>query len=139
MNSTQLDSQILSIACDNASKNDCMVSELENLLEDFPGNLNCIRCFLHVLSLIAKTTLKQFNIPHKKTGDTINELDWELQDLADRLELEEMQTRSERNDKDGKDDEEVDEGLVKELCQMADVDMEAELCLIQLLLVKVNY
>ena len=35
-----VDEQILSITCDNASNNDTMITELANLLNDFPGPAN---------------------------------------------------------------------------------------------------
>ena len=35
-----VDEQILSITCDNALNNDTMISELVNLLNDFPGPAN---------------------------------------------------------------------------------------------------
>ena len=36
--------KILSITCDNASNNDMMVTELVNLIEEFPGPANQTQC-----------------------------------------------------------------------------------------------
>ncbi|KAG1760280.1 hypothetical protein EDD22DRAFT_757666, partial [Suillus occidentalis] len=61
---------ILSVICDNASNNDTMVNELSDLLEDFPGETNRTRCFLHIINLVAKTLIRQFDVPKAK-ADTI--------------------------------------------------------------------
>ncbi|KAI0037894.1 hypothetical protein FA95DRAFT_1475131, partial [Auriscalpium vulgare] len=52
--------QILSITCDNASNNDTLIAELAVILESFPGDANRTRCFLHVVNLVAKQLLRQF-------------------------------------------------------------------------------
>ena len=61
--------QILSITCDNASANDAMIDHLAILLEAFPGSANCTRCFTHILNLVAKCILKQFDAPKKQKSD----------------------------------------------------------------------
>ncbi|KAF8583963.1 hypothetical protein K439DRAFT_1310968, partial [Ramaria rubella] len=53
--------KILSITCDNASANDKMVKELDHLIETFPREANCTCCFAHIINLIAKSLLKQFD------------------------------------------------------------------------------
>ncbi|TFK61912.1 hypothetical protein BDN72DRAFT_749645, partial [Pluteus cervinus] len=52
---------ILSITCDNATNNDAMIEELVNLLDNFPGPANQTRCFTHVLNLVVKSMIKQFD------------------------------------------------------------------------------
>ncbi|KAF8837320.1 hypothetical protein BDN67DRAFT_860211, partial [Paxillus ammoniavirescens] len=52
---------ILSITADNASSNDMMMVELEGLVAHFGGESARTRCFLHIVNLIAKSLLKQFN------------------------------------------------------------------------------
>ncbi|PIL31003.1 hypothetical protein GSI_05696 [Ganoderma sinense ZZ0214-1] len=49
------------ITCDNASNNDKMIKELVELLLGFDGERSHVRCFLHVLSLIVKALLHEFN------------------------------------------------------------------------------
>jgi hypothetical protein len=65
--------QILSITCDNASANDAMITHLAGILNAFPGEPNRTRCFAHILNLVAKCVMKQFDAPKKKkkanTGD----------------------------------------------------------------------
>jgi hypothetical protein len=57
--------QILSITCDNASANDAMITYLGKRLKEFPGEANRTRCFAHVLNLVAKCIMKQFDAPKK--------------------------------------------------------------------------
>jgi hypothetical protein len=58
--------QVLSITCDNASPNDTMIDKLSSMLEDFPGAANWTRCFSHILNLVAKCVMKQFDLPKAK-------------------------------------------------------------------------
>ncbi|KAI0696128.1 hypothetical protein C8T65DRAFT_553783, partial [Cerioporus squamosus] len=56
--------QCLAIASDNATNNDAMMSALErmsNLGPDFNGQNARVRCFLHILNLVAKALLKPFD------------------------------------------------------------------------------
>jgi hypothetical protein len=46
--------QILSLVLDNASNNNTLVSELEELLDGYQGSLTRIPCFAHVLNLVVK-------------------------------------------------------------------------------------
>ena len=47
-----------------------MVDELANLIDDFPGPANQTRCFLHILNLVVKSILRQFDLPtSKKSSD----------------------------------------------------------------------
>lgn len=59
------------------------------LLEDFPGPANQTRCFLHILSITAKSVLKQFDVPKAKNGEVMDKAAQALADLADGLDLEE--------------------------------------------------
>ena len=53
-----------------------MIEELTNLLDDFPGPENQTWCFLHILNLMVKSIIQQFNLPKsKKTSDVGDEDD----------------------------------------------------------------
>jgi hypothetical protein len=104
--------QILSITANNASSNDTMIDHLEDLLEDFPGDANQTRCFLHVVALIAGTLKKQFDLPKKGSVD----LDKELTTLAKNIEEEEADTR---NCLELDEDDDDMEGWVDELENMS--------------------
>ena len=45
-----------------------MFDQLELLLDNFPGPANQTRCFLHILSITAKSIIKQFDVPKTKNG-----------------------------------------------------------------------
>ncbi|KAF6744775.1 hypothetical protein DFP72DRAFT_785999, partial [Ephemerocybe angulata] len=52
--------QILGVTCDNASNNDKMVEILAEMENSFTGEDSLTRCFLHVVNLVAKTTIRVF-------------------------------------------------------------------------------
>jgi hypothetical protein len=89
------------------------------LLDDFPGSPNQTRCFLHILNLVVKSIIQQFDLPKsKKTFDNKDEDDpmldvaaAELLKLAGDIDLEEQITVSAGDDEVAEDDNEewVDE------------------------------
>ena len=74
------------------------------LIDDFPGASNQTRCFLHILNLVVKSILKQFDLPKSKkkvkTGD---------------------------NDGGDENDEIIDKAAEELLKLAGDVEMEGEL------------
>ena len=52
--------QILGVTTDNASNNDKMIEHLAVVIDTFPGAPNQTRCFAHILNLVAKSILRQF-------------------------------------------------------------------------------
>jgi hypothetical protein len=85
--------QILSITCDNASNNNTMVKELKDLLEIFPGESNRTWCFNHIVNLIVKSVIQQFDIPKAKGNESFDDVLWELMVSAEDLDKEELATR----------------------------------------------
>ena len=67
--------QILGITCDNASNNDSMVESLATIMSNFPGEANRARCLAHIVNLVAKIILRQFDEPRKKKKKTDDVLD----------------------------------------------------------------
>ena len=59
-----------------------MIEELTNLLENFPGPANQTRCFTHILNLVVKSIIQQFDLPKTKGGAVLNEAMEELLNLA---------------------------------------------------------
>ena len=57
---------MLGVTCDNVSANKRMVENLAKLVVDFPGDANCARCLAHIVNLVFKIILRQFNISKKK-------------------------------------------------------------------------
>jgi nucleoside-diphosphate-sugar epimerase len=84
-NLTYLWIQILSITCDNASNNDTMISELGDLLDEFPGAANQTRCFTHVINLVVKSILRQFDVPKAKANETLNNATETLLQVAENI------------------------------------------------------
>lgn len=56
------------MAADNASANDVMVRELGAAIEGFSGPGHQIRCFAHILNLVAKTIISQFDTKSGTAG-----------------------------------------------------------------------
>ena len=115
--------QILSISCDNASNNDAMISELETMIDEFPGAINQTRCFLHTINLVVKTILRQFDLPKKQADNLLDKAKAELHDLAGNLELEELISQQQGNTDDDDDDDNV-EGWVDEREEMTEMERE---------------
>lgn len=96
-----------------------MIESLATLLPDFPGAANRTRCFTHILNLVAKCIMKQFDTPKSKRmgfedDDVANEVedDEDLENLQKALyeledEVEEEDEETVEDDRIG--DEEIDE------------------------------
>lgn len=120
-----------------------MIEELADLLQDFPGEANRTRCFMHIVNLVAKTLIQQFDIPKAKADDMINKAERELCDLAKDIDIEEMLTENETgpNDTDGDENNNV-EGWIDEMELLPTDEREAawnSIGPIHFLLVKVSY
>jgi hypothetical protein len=92
-----------------------MIDKLGEMISDFPGRANQTHCFAHVVNLVAKTIIKQFDIPKKKknkSNDKRNDEEQMLEQLAEGIDIEEIKTRimsiSEEQDNDN------DEGWIDE-------------------------
>lgn len=148
---THLACQILSITSDNASNNDVMVKHIAELVPNFPGPANQTRCFTHILNLVAKSILRQFDTV-KAVGDSpaINEASDALASLALELDSEtaflvgddqEDKESDERGDEDDEDDNDDDGGLGDGRDGMSQgelADLEASVVPIRLMLTKVK-
>ena len=77
---------------------------MAKLLQTFPGAANRTRCFTHILNLVAKCIMKQFDTPKKKKGaednDNDNDNDIDAADLQVALDEIEDELEDERIDKD---------------------------------------
>lgn len=115
--------QVLSITCDNASANDTMIDELAKLLNEFPGSANRTRCFNHILNLVAKSIMRQFDLPKARVGEALEAAAEALVGLGSDIESQEMSL-----DGDLVGDEEMDddmEGLVDIREEMSDEEIAA--------------
>jgi len=124
-----------------------MIDELSNLVNDFPGSANQTRCFLHILNLVVKSIIKQFDIPTKKKADADNEDNdeddegtEELLKLAGDIDLEEDLTASAGDEEDAMEDDD-NEGWVDKHEEMTEEelsDLSGSVKPVRLLLTKVR-
>ncbi|KAL0957211.1 hypothetical protein HGRIS_014896 [Hohenbuehelia grisea] len=131
--------KILSITCDNMSANDGMINELFKIVLWFEGQKDRVRCFAHIINLVAKSLLKQFDVPKGKEGDTMSDAEQQLAELAKDLDMEDLQTRLETSAREN-DDDDV-EGWVNEVEEMSEAKRKAHNANIQpvsLVIVKVS-
>ena len=115
-----MNTQILSVTCDNASNNDAMIEELADLLDDFPGPANQTRCFTHVLNLVVKSIIRQFDSPDSKNDKHLDEATNEMLSFAGNIEFGEEEVAG--DDEDDEDDNV--EGWVDERTLMSEDELE---------------
>ena len=85
-----------------------MVKELEKTLVNFPGEASWTRCFCHIINLVAKSVIMQFDVPNDAN-------------LAGQMEVEEA--RQQLKDKQENKDTDDDEGWVDEHAEMSAVEL----------------
>jgi hypothetical protein len=125
-----------------------MIEELANLVDDFPGPANQTRCFLHILNLVVKSIIRQFDVPKsKRTSDSegddesMDEAMRELLKLAGDINLEEEITASAGNEEDATEDD-SEGGWVDEHEEMTEdelLELAESVQPVRLLLTKVRY
>jgi hypothetical protein len=117
-----------------------MIAELANLLSNFPGPANQTRCFTHILNLVVKSVMRQFDLPKSKSGKILNNTAEELLFLAGNIESEEEEL-ARRDEKEGDEYEDDNvEGWIDERKMMTDAQLEeldASVEPVRLLLTKV--
>ena len=63
--------QVLAITCDNTSCNTVMVEPLADMLPRF-SHVEHTRCFLHIVNFVARSMIKQFDIPKNHAGQNLD-------------------------------------------------------------------
>ncbi|KAL6298073.1 hypothetical protein BKA93DRAFT_720287, partial [Sparassis latifolia] len=61
--------QLLGVTADNATNNDTMIDMHQ---QNFQGQVNHLHCFDHVINLVTKTLLHQFDAPKGKAEDLMD-------------------------------------------------------------------
>ena len=120
-----------------------MIIRMSDLLISFPGDANRARCFNHVVALIAKSAIHQFDVPKGRADAALDEVESELRELAEGLDIEEEQTKGEWEGPDNEEDEEGEDpdGWVDEVAGLSVADREAleeNIRPVRLVLVKVG-
>jgi hypothetical protein len=88
-----------------------MIRHLEVLIDEFRGCKSQTRCFAHILNLIAKSILQQFDIPRAQVNN--DDATVALIELAGNIEFEEEEM-DEYGDNDNDDDNSDDQEEVME-------------------------
>ena len=115
-----------------------MIEELHTLVANFAGSASHMRCFLHIINLIAKTLIQQFDA--KKTT---TEADSELAEMGKELNEDEHLLDKVMHDNED-EDERIEEENDKWVDKMEGLDMEERIQLersirpVKLVLVKVR-
>jgi hypothetical protein len=123
-----------------------MIQELSDSLENFPGAANQTRCFTHILNLVVKSILKQFDPPKKKAQDLLqnngaNEHLDEPEDIDDHIDDQDLgpeDLNSQYNDNE--EDDNID-GWMDERAELSQVEvdeLEASVLPVRLVLTKVG-
>jgi hypothetical protein len=115
-----------------------MIAELEDLLHDFPGAANRTRCFTHLLNLVAKSIIKQFDVPKAQADEALDDVARELAGLAVDLDIEEEISREESDDEDEDDNVEGWTDIREELSDEEREALDESLRPVRLVLVKVS-
>ena len=88
-----------------------MIRELAKRLVKFRGDANRTRCFAHIINLVVKSILKQFDVPSKQLNKVLDDAERELESLEEDLDVEEALMVEDLEDDEDKKDDDV-EGLV---------------------------
>lgn len=133
-----------------------MVEHLATLIEHFPGAASQTRCFAHILNLVAKSVLRQFDAKKMKKDDepmefndaatALAELAQELEDGMPAVAEDIAEDLPDENEMEGDDEiqetgDDDDDGLGNEHNGMSDeevADLDASLVPIRLMLAKVS-
>ena len=81
---------------DNTSNNDTLVSTLAEIIEDFPGSPNQVRCMLHVTALTAKSLIHVFDVAKAEADTELDAAEVELHELVRNIESEDLEAQLER-------------------------------------------
>jgi hypothetical protein len=101
-----------------------MITELTDLVDDFPGPANQTRCFAHVLNLVVKSIIRQFDLPKKGKNKVLDEGSEELLSLAGNIDVEEdVLSRDQGEDGVAGEDDNF-EGWIDERTLMDEDDVE---------------
>jgi hypothetical protein len=106
----KLTEKILAVTCDNASNNDVMIKELAEFVPGFEGEVGHTRCFLHVVNLVAKSLIHQFDVHSSQMEvdeqpEVTDEADTEGTPSDDAAEDDESEEDTTADDNDGFVDE----------------------------------
>ena len=118
------------MTADNATNMDTLSEYLAQKVPSY-STVNRTRCFLHILNLVAKSLLRQFDVtPRKETDgvdDDLSPEEEELLDLAEGLDKEEltMELQDDANEDEEAPEDDDDDGWVDELDDLSEEERDA--------------
>ena len=116
-----------------------MIDELAGLLAHFGEEAGQTCCFLHVINLVVKTLIRLFDLPRGKGKAGTQNMDDELRKLAEDIDFEDFQTRTENGDgQDNRDNVEEWVNEVELLTEEEQAELEWHLRPLRLILTKVS-
>ena len=92
-----------------------MIEHLATLIESFPGAANQTQCFTHILNLVAKSVLHQFEVPKLKGGKVLDDAARGLATIFNNLEDDDMELNgvsNEGNEDGSEGSDDVDDDIV---------------------------
>ena len=108
--------------------NDAMIESMATVIADFPGKANRVRCLAHIVNLVVKVILRQFDVSAMKekenipdNGEEVN-IPWPEDDNDELVRVLDKEEK-EMDEGDGTDDNEDDETLARDV-QMIEEAME---------------
>ena len=126
-----------------------MIEHLAYLNDTFPGAANQTRCFAHILNLVAKSVLRQFETPKAKGMKAMEDAAKELAAVTDEIDNDDDEGpedgSNEGSDGDNVDDDVVDDdddGLPDERDELSEEELsslEESVKPIRLILMKVSH
>ena len=92
-----------------------MVKELEKSLVNFPGDASQTRCFCHIINLVAKSVITQFDAPKNQQGNNGRaNLAGPIEAEEEWQQIEDLQENKETDD---------DEGWVDERAELSGMEL----------------
>ena len=87
-----------------------MIEHLATLIKTFPSAANQTQCFMHILNLVSKSVLHQFEAPKLKGHNVLDDAARELATVFNDLEDDDMDLNDDMADLDGGGNEDSSEG-----------------------------
>jgi len=119
-----------------------MIVGISNLIKSFPGDANRGWCFNHIIALVGKSAICQFDVLKGQANVAPDEAERELRDLAEGIDIEEETMQGQWEVPDNDDGEKDGDGWVDEVAALSIADheeLEANIRPIRLVLVKVSH
>jgi hypothetical protein len=117
-----------------------MITELEHIFHSFLGDANHTQCFDHVVAIVTKSAVRQFDLPKDLVDGALDDAEKALRELAEGIDIEGEEAKSmwESEGDDDKDDKEEDIDQIASLGTANHAELENNIRPVRLVLVKVS-